>query len=113
MIQINLLPSIKAEYVKAQRTKRTVITISIIAVAVSLGVVGLLASVAYGTQQLQLNNLKNDIAKSEQNIKDVKDLDKILTIQNQLLHSPHCMNLSQLWNDYLRTCSKQLQTLWY
>lgn len=84
MIQINLLPSIKAEYVKAQRTKRTVITISIIAVAVSLGVVGLLSSVAYGTQQLQLNNLKNDIAKSEQNIKDVKDLDKILTIQNQL-----------------------------
>ncbi|MEZ6330533.1 MAG: hypothetical protein R3B12_00730 [Candidatus Saccharimonadales bacterium] len=95
MIQINLLPSIKAEYVKAQRTKRTVITISIIAVAVSLGVVGLLSSVAYGTQQLQLNNLKNDIAKSEQNIKDVKDLDKILTIQNQLLHSPHCMNLNQ------------------
>ncbi len=85
MIQINLLPSIKAEYVKAQRTKRTVISISVIAIAVSLGIVGILASIAYGAQNLQLSNLQKDIEKSEQNIKAVPDLDKILTIQNQLV----------------------------
>jgi Tfp pilus assembly protein PilN len=85
MIQINLLPSIKAEYVKAQRTKRTVISVSVIAIAISLGIVGILASVAFGAQQLQLSNLQKDIEKSEQNIKAVPDLDKILTIQNQLL----------------------------
>jgi Tfp pilus assembly protein PilN len=85
MIQINLLPSIKAEYVKAQRTKRTVITVSIIAIGVSLGIVGILASIAYGAQNLQLSNLQKDIEKSEQNIKAVPDLDKILTIQNQLV----------------------------
>lgn len=85
MIQINLLPSIKAEYVKAQRTKRTVITVSIIAIGVSLGIVGILASIAFGAQQLQLSNLQKDIEKSEQNIKSVPDLDKILTIQNQLV----------------------------
>lgn len=85
MIQINLLPSIKAEYVKAQRTKRTVITVSIIAIGVSLGIVGILASIAYGAQNLQLSNLQKDIEKSEQNIKAVPDLDRILTIQNQLV----------------------------
>lgn len=85
MIQINLLPSIKAEYVKAQRTKRTVISVSIIAIAVSLGAVGILASIAFGTQQWQLNSLQDKTSKNEAKIKEVKDLDKILTVQNQLI----------------------------
>lgn len=84
MIQINLLPSIKAEYVKAQRTKRMVVTISLIAIAVSVGIVGLLAAYAYGAQTLQLNNAQDVTKKLEKQIKDVDDLDKILTIQNQL-----------------------------
>lgn len=85
MIQINLLPSIKAEYVKAQRTKRTVISVSIIAIGVSVGIVGILASVAFGAQQLQLNSLQDKTAKNEAKLKEVNDLDKILTIQNQLI----------------------------
>ena len=84
MIQINLIPSIKAEYVKAQRTKRMVVTISVIAIAVAVGVVGLLAAYAYGAQSLQLNNAQDVTKKLEKQIKDVDDLDKILTIQNQL-----------------------------
>ncbi len=85
MIQINLLPSIKAEYVKAQRTKRTVISVSIIAIAVSLGIVGILSSIAFGAQQIQLNSLEDKTTKNEAKIKEVKDLDRILTIQNQLV----------------------------
>ena len=84
MIQLNLLPGIKAEYVKAQRTKRTVVSISIITAAVAIGVVGLLASVAYGAQALQLNDLEKKIDNNVSEIKKVPDLDKILTIQNQL-----------------------------
>ncbi len=84
MIQINLLPSIKAEYVKAQRTKRTVITVAVISIAVSLGFVTVLASVAYIGQKVRLDGLQDDISKNEKIIKDVPDLDKILTVQNQL-----------------------------
>lgn len=84
MIQINLLPSIKAEYVKAQRTKRTVITVAVIAIASSLAIVAVLASVAYIGQKVRLNGLQDDISKNEKIIKDVQDLDKILTVQNQL-----------------------------
>ena len=85
MIQINLLPSIKAEYVKAQRTKRTVISVSVIAIAVSVGIVGILASIAFGTQLYQLNSSQDKITKNEKQLKEVPDLDKILTIQNQLI----------------------------
>jgi Tfp pilus assembly protein PilN len=84
MIQLNLLPTIKAEYVKAERTKRTVIVLSVIVSITSLGIVGLLASVAYGAQKLQLSNLNNEIQKSSTELEQVQDLDKILTIQNQL-----------------------------
>lgn len=84
MIQLNLLPTIKAEYVKAERTKRTVVVLSVIVSITTLGIVGLLASVAYGAQALQLNNLNDEIQKSSSELNQVQDLDKILTIQNQL-----------------------------
>ena len=84
MIQLNLLPTIKAEYVKAERTKRTVIVLSVIISITTLGIVGLLASVAYGAQAVQLNSLNNDIQKSSSELNNVQDLDKVLTIQNQL-----------------------------
>ena len=84
MIQLNLLPNIKAEYVKAQRTKRTVTTLALIVSAVSIGIVVLLAGVAYGAQQLRLKNVQDTISKNENAIKQEKDLDKVLTIQNQL-----------------------------
>jgi hypothetical protein len=84
MIQLNLLPTIKAEYVKAERTKRTVVVLSIIISITSIGIVGLLASVAYGAQTFQLNNLNDDIKESSTELNQVEDLDKVLTIQNQL-----------------------------
>lgn len=85
MIQLNLLPDVKAVYVKSQRTKRTVITLSVIISGVAIGVVALLAGVAYGAQQLTLNNVQNDIDNVVGKIESVDDLDKILTIQNQLI----------------------------
>lgn len=85
MIQVNLLPDVKATYVKAQRTKRTVITLSIIISSVAIGIVVLLASVAFGAQQLTLNNVQNDIDNAVSDIQGVEDLDKILTVQNQLI----------------------------
>lgn len=85
MIQINLLPDIKAEYVKAQRSKRTVITMSAIVIVACLGVIGMLASIAYGAQNLQLSNEQNKIEDYQKQIESNQDLDKVLTVQSQLL----------------------------
>ena len=84
MIQINLLPEVKAEYVKAQRTKHMVLVISLIVIISCVVVLGLLTFTAFGAQKLQLNNTKTDIDKNLKTVQSYKDLDKILTIQNQL-----------------------------
>jgi hypothetical protein len=84
MIQINLLPDVKASYVKAERTKKTVITLTIIICAVAFGIVGMLGFVVYGAQGIALNQAQDDINKKVTELKSVQDLDKILTIQNQL-----------------------------
>lgn len=84
MIQINLLPDVKAEYVKAQRTKHMVVVISFIVIVSCLVVLAILLSTAYGGQKLQLNNAKTNIDKNLKTVQSYKDLDKVLTIQNQL-----------------------------
>ncbi len=84
MIQFNLLPNVKLEYVKTQRSKRLLTLVSFF---VSLAaVVVLLAAFAMVNvvQKKSLNDLDGDIATYSKQLKGVKDLDKILTVQNQL-----------------------------
>lgn len=84
MIQFNLLPEVKLEYVKAQHTKRLLTSVSVIVSLVALGVL-LLAFVAVdGVQKKSLHDLNSDITKYSSQLKNFKDLDKILTVQNQL-----------------------------
>jgi hypothetical protein len=83
MIQFNLLPDVKLEYVKARKLRRTVTTISVLVAAGSLTVLVLLF-MANIFLSVHLNNLNNDIEEKSQELKAVPDLDKILTIQNQL-----------------------------
>ncbi len=84
MIQFNLLPDVKLEYVKAQRMKRTVITASLITTAASFGIFLLLALTVYVVQRKSLSDLNGDIKQYSTELKNTKDLNKILTIQNQL-----------------------------
>ncbi|HPW48071.1 MAG TPA: PilN domain-containing protein [Candidatus Saccharibacteria bacterium] len=84
MIQLNLLPDIKAKYIKAQRNKRTIILSSVIISGVSLGLVILMSSYVYIGQKIRLNMLENNIKANSTKLKNVEGLNKILTIQNQL-----------------------------
>jgi Tfp pilus assembly protein PilN len=84
MIQFNLLPDIKLEYIKARRTKHAVMLVSFIVTGVSVGLVILLFVGVNVVQRTHLNNLNGDIkAKSEQ-LQREDDINKILTVQNQL-----------------------------
>jgi hypothetical protein len=88
MIQFNLLPDVKLEYIKAARTKRLVISISALVIAAVIGLVGLISLSVLVLQKRHLNNLNNDIATYRQELEDTGDLNKILTVQNQLNSLP-------------------------
>lgn len=84
MIQFNLLPDVKIEYLKARRNKRLVVGGSMLVIAASVFVLILLAGIIYGVQKKNLNDLNNDIGTYTKQLKDTPDLNKILTVQNQL-----------------------------
>jgi hypothetical protein len=84
MIQFNLLPDIKIQYLKAKRQEHAVLLASIVAVIAALTVLVLLLAVVYGLQKKSLNDLNSDIQVSSKELRDTKDLTKVLTVQNQL-----------------------------
>jgi Tfp pilus assembly protein PilN len=84
MIQFNLLPDVKLQYLKARRTSQLVITVSIIATLVSLAVLVLLLGTVYVFQKKSLDNLNNNVAKYSNQLDSTPNLNKILTVQNQL-----------------------------
>ncbi len=88
MVQFNLLPDIKKEYVKARRLKRLIMTVSVIAAGASLGVVVLMFSYVQVVQKQDIDNITEDIQAERRALESVNDLNKILTIQNQLAELP-------------------------
>lgn len=85
MIQINLIPDIKAEYLKAQRLRHSVLVIAGGIIVGSVLLLVMLSSYAFGVQNFRLNSLQSSINENTQQIKSNQDLDKILTIQNQMI----------------------------
>jgi Tfp pilus assembly protein PilN len=83
MIQFNLLPDIKLEYLKAQRNRRLVISISVLVTAASIVLAGVLFSIT-AIQKARINNLQSDIKKQSANLTGQKNLNDILTVQNQI-----------------------------
>lgn len=84
MIQFNLLPDIKLEYIKAKRAKRTVVVVSSIVSGVALGAFVLLFITVNVFQKNHIEDLGTDINSQVAELEKTPDLDKILTIQSQL-----------------------------
>ncbi len=84
MTQLNLLPDIKIEFLRTTRNKRLIIGISLVVIAVSVAILLLLGSIVYVFQKKNLSDLNKDIATYNTQLKNTPELDKVLTIQNQL-----------------------------
>jgi len=84
MIQFNLLPDVKIEFIKAKRLKNTIVLVSIISASAALFILIVLVGFVNGAQKKHMNDLTKDIKKYDNQLQGTKDLDKILTIQNQL-----------------------------
>jgi len=88
MIQFNLLPDVKLEYIKAKQTKRTAVLASIAVCGVTISVLALLFVSVNVLQKKHLSDLNKDIKTYSTQLNNTKDLNKILTIQNQLNSLP-------------------------
>jgi hypothetical protein len=84
MIEINLVPDVKQELIKAQRIRATVISISVIVTIASGVILVLLASYVFGVQTVRSALADSEISSKNKELQSSQDLSKILTIQNQL-----------------------------
>jgi len=84
MIEINLIPDVKLELLKAQRNRNLVVSGSILTAIASGGVVALLAFYVFGGQGIASFNLDRTITSENQKLTAVNDLSEMLTLQNQL-----------------------------
>lgn len=88
MTQLNLLPDVKLEYIRARRRKRLIIGSSIVVSGFFLVIFLAMFTYVRFSQKQHINALTNDINKTTEVLKSKQDLDKILTIQNQLNSLP-------------------------
>lgn len=84
MIQFNLLPDVKREYVKTQRVKQLTLGISFIVSALALTVLVVLLLTVYVVQKKSIHDLNNDIQTNSNTLKNTPNLADILTVQSQL-----------------------------
>jgi Tfp pilus assembly protein PilN len=83
MIQFNLLPAVKLEFVRARRNRRLALLVSTLVAGVSLLAMALL----FANVQLQAKysrDLSQDISSESKTLEGVEDISGILTVQNQL-----------------------------
>lgn len=83
MIQLNLLPDVKMQYIKAQRTRNLVLSTAVIVSLVAVGLLVLLLIVG-GLQKKHISDLNKDIKADTATLQNKPDIEKILTVQNQL-----------------------------
>lgn len=88
MIQFNLLPDVKVEYIKTRRRKRLIMLASIVSSTAAFAIFALLFLFVRVSQTAHIKALDKDIKTNVSKIQSIPDIDKILTIQNQLNSLP-------------------------
>lgn len=88
MVQFNLLPDIKIQYLKARRHKHLVLLASTVTIIVSVAAMAVLLSIVFVVQKKSIRDLSGDINVASNELKNTQDLTKMLTVQNQLKALP-------------------------
>lgn len=82
--QFNLLPDIKLSNVKNQRGRRLISSVVILISLISAGLLLIMLLTVYGVQKKQLSDADKSISQLSSSLKSTDNLDRILTVQNQL-----------------------------
>lgn len=104
MIELNLLPDVKREFVKAQRLRKQIIALMILISIIAAGLVVAIALYVYGAQFAFGAVLDNNIENKSNELSEVEDIDSYLTIQNQMAALPELHDSKQVYSrlfDYL------------
>lgn len=88
MIQINLLPDVKREYLKAQQTKHVVTVASILLTLIAVGLALALLAYVQIVQPRHLKNIQSDIDSGISELKNTENAVKIVTTQGVLEQIP-------------------------
>ncbi|MFO0970947.1 MAG: hypothetical protein U0520_01200 [Candidatus Saccharimonadales bacterium] len=88
MIQINLLPDVKQEYLRAQQTKHLVVVASVLLSLISVVVLAILFLYVQVVQPRHRANLQRDIDSGLNELKGKQDAVKIVTVQGVLEQIP-------------------------
>lgn len=84
MVQFNLLPDVKLQYIRSQRTKHLVASIATLSGVVAVGLLLFSMFVVYVVQKQLIQTLNKDIAASSKQLKAIPNIDTMLTVQKQL-----------------------------
>ena len=84
MIEINLVPDVKQELIKAQRVRASVISIAIVIGIASVAIVVILALWVFAIQAARGLISDNTIKNQSEELSNVEDISDTLTIQHQL-----------------------------
>jgi Tfp pilus assembly protein PilN len=84
MIQVNLIPDVKQEFLKAQSNKRVIITLSVLVSGAFLAIVVLLWSYVTVIQGTHTSNLDKHISELLVEYQAPEDVSKVLTVDGQL-----------------------------
>lgn len=96
MIQINLLPDVKQEYLRTQQTKHAVIVAAALISAIVLGVTVLFFVYVQVVQPQYQKVVQNDIDKSIQELKAKPDAQRLVTVQGVLEQIPALKDQQQV-----------------
>jgi hypothetical protein len=84
VIEINLIPDVKRELLKAQRMRSVVISISVLVGIIAIGVVVTLGIIVFAVQTIASGVIDGNITSEHNKLKNRSDTVQILTIQQQL-----------------------------
>lgn len=84
MIEINLVPDVKQELIKANRVRTVVISGAVLVGLSAVGIVILMAMYLFLGQTVRSNLADGTIKEKSQELASIDDLDHTLTVQNQL-----------------------------
>ncbi len=83
-VQFNLLPDVKLEYVKAQRSRSLVTTIAVLVTGVAVAILLVMIFTVEVVQKKQINDAAAAVTTANKELSGISGLNQVLTVQNQL-----------------------------